>query len=79
MEVTSIIETIAPHQDCKNVLTSVVQALHGDLIPAERLLAIEKFKSPKMPCWVLVSTNVASRGLDIHEIKSVVNYDPPKD
>lgn len=32
-----------------------------------------------MPCKVLVSTNVASRGLDIHEIKSVINYDAPKD
>lgn len=27
----------------------------------------------------MVATDVASRGLDVREIKTVVNYDPPKD
>ena len=39
--------------------------------------ALNAFKSGKV--HVLVATDVASRGLDIKSVRSVVNYDPPKD
>lgn len=42
-----------------------------------RMSVLAEFKSGKH--HVLVATDVASRGLDIKSIKSVVNYDAPKD
>ncbi|KAK8555626.1 hypothetical protein V6N13_046153 [Hibiscus sabdariffa] len=38
---------------------------------------LQKFKSDIY--YVLIATDVAARGLDIKSIKSVVNYDIPKD
>ena len=57
----------------------VVESLHGDLLHPERLDVIQKFRSEKSNCRILVSTNVASRGIDIPTIQSVINYDAPKD
>merc|ERR1712060_164233 len=48
----------------------------GDRLQREREEALRDFKSGKMP--ILVATGVASRGLDIKEVKHVVNYDLPK-
>ena len=49
-------------------------SIHGDKSQAERDYALEKFKSSSN---VLVATDVASRGLDIKNIKFVINYDFP--
>lgn len=52
-------------------------SIHGDRLQREREEALRDFKSGKMP--ILVATGVASRGLDIKEVKHVVNYDLPKE
>ncbi|KAG5670871.1 hypothetical protein PVAND_001104 [Polypedilum vanderplanki] len=51
--------------------------LHGDIEQAERNKVITAFK--KKECDILVATDVASRGLDIHHIKNVINYDMARD
>lgn len=48
---------------------------HGDLSQTKRDVALERFRSGKTP--ILVATDVASRGLDVTDIKYVINYDYP--
>jgi ATP-dependent RNA helicase RhlE len=50
-------------------------AIHGDKSQAERMAALEAFKSGAID--VLVATDVAARGLDIVELPCVINYDLP--
>ncbi|CAD5215326.1 unnamed protein product [Bursaphelenchus okinawaensis] len=50
--------------------------LHGDMLQAERSERLKVFRS-KVAC--MVATDVAARGLDIPEVKSVVNYDVARD
>jgi ATP-dependent RNA helicase RhlE len=52
-----------------------VAELHGDRSPAQRLRAMQGFRSKSVP--VLVATNLAARGLDVRHITHVVNYDVP--
>jgi len=52
-------------------------ALHGDLNQVQRNYTIQSFTNGQCP--VLVATNVAARGLDIKDIKHVINYDMPND
>ncbi|XP_029638136.1 ATP-dependent RNA helicase DDX42 isoform X1 [Octopus sinensis] len=54
-----------------------VGLLHGDMEQAERNKVITMFK--KKEVLILVATDVASRGLDIPSIKTVVNYDVARD
>lgn len=49
--------------------------LHGGLSQGERNRAMGAFRDGDLP--ILVSTNVAARGIDIPEITHVVNYDLP--
>ena len=49
--------------------------LHGQMSQAKRLGALNKFKSKDKP--ILVSTDVASRGLDIPHVDIVINFDIP--
>ncbi|KAI9017572.1 P-loop containing nucleoside triphosphate hydrolase protein, partial [Gaertneriomyces semiglobifer] len=51
--------------------------LHGDMLQHERDAIIRDFKAGKVK--ILISTDVAARGLDIKSIKTVVNYDVAKD
>lgn len=51
-------------------------ATHGDKTQRDRERAIQEFKSGRTP--VLIATDVASRGLDVKELKWVINYDCPK-
>ncbi|MDH4192371.1 MAG: DEAD/DEAH box helicase [Betaproteobacteria bacterium] len=51
-------------------------AIHGDKSQAERLVALDDFKSGKTA--VLVATDVASRGLDIEGLPQVINFDIPR-
>lgn len=50
-------------------------AIHGDKPQPSRLRALERFKAGEMQ--VLVATDVAARGLDIHDLPQVVNFDLP--
>ncbi len=49
--------------------------LHADRTQAQRMQAIEGFKSGRYK--VLVATDIAARGLDIDRIGHIVNYDVP--
>jgi len=52
-------------------------SIHGDRVQKERELALAQFRSGKTP--ILVATAVAARGLDIPNVKHVVNFDMPTD
>uniref|UniRef100_A0A0A9DQD1 RNA helicase n=1 Tax=Arundo donax TaxID=35708 RepID=A0A0A9DQD1_ARUDO len=50
-------------------------AIHGDKSQSERDSVLSEFRNGRCP--VLVATDVAARGLDIKDIRVVVNYDFP--
>lgn len=50
--------------------------IHGDKMQHERTGIISQFKKN---VDLMIATDVASRGLDIHDIKFVINYENPKD
>ncbi|KAF2749894.1 DEAD-domain-containing protein, partial [Sporormia fimetaria CBS 119925] len=52
-------------------------SIHGDRTQREREKALEMFRTGRCP--ILVATAVAARGLDIPNVKHVVNYDLPTD
>lgn len=54
-----------------------VLLIHGDMSQGERNQVITSFKKKEKP--ILVATDVASRGLDIPHIRTVVNYDVARD
>lgn len=49
--------------------------LHGDLSQGERNKVMERFKDGRLR--VLVSTDVAARGIDVDGVDAVINYDVP--
>lgn len=51
-------------------------ALHGDKSQGERDWVLGQFKSGQ--CNIMIATDVAARGLDVKDIKYVINYDFPK-
>jgi len=51
------------------------RAIHGDKTQQERDRAIDEFKKGRSK--ILVATDVASRGLDVDDVKFVVNFDFP--
>ncbi|XP_019743719.1 putative ATP-dependent RNA helicase DDX43 [Hippocampus comes] len=53
-----------------------VQSLHGDREQYDREEALKDFKEGHVR--ILVATDLASRGLDVHDITHVVNYDFPR-
>lgn len=50
-------------------------AIHGDKEQRERDYVIEEFKAGRTT--IMVATDVASRGLDVKDIRVVINYDFP--
>ncbi|XP_019183335.1 PREDICTED: ATP-dependent RNA helicase-like protein DB10 isoform X2 [Ipomoea nil] len=50
-------------------------AIHGDKSQGERDFVLNQFRTGRSP--VLVATDVAARGLDIKDIRVVINYDFP--
>jgi len=52
-----------------------VVAIHGDKRQLEREKSLSEFKNGNS--YILVATDVASRGLDVKDIKNVINFDFP--
>nr|WP_211436152.1 DEAD/DEAH box helicase [Candidatus Kuenenia stuttgartiensis] len=52
-------------------------ALHGDISQSLREKILAKFK--KRQINILIATDVAARGLDIHNLSHVINYSLPQD
>ncbi|KAK3578726.1 hypothetical protein CHS0354_010109 [Potamilus streckersoni] len=52
-----------------------VMSIHGDKSQPERDWVLAEFRSGKCP--ILIATDVASRGLDVEDIKFVINFDYP--
>ncbi|RDY28972.1 DEAD/DEAH box helicase [Romboutsia weinsteinii] len=55
----------------------LVAQLHGDMSQDKRIFVIKDFKEDKFN--ILVSTDVAARGIHIDDISLVINYDVPHD
>ena len=55
---------------------SIVVSIHGDKDQSDRNTAISQFK--KNSSAIMIATDVASRGLDIQGIMTVINYDAAK-
>jgi ATP-dependent RNA helicase DDX42 len=56
--------------------TLILETLHGDKHPTDRHAALKAFANGKV--LVLVATDVASRGLDISNVSTVINFDAAK-
>lgn len=69
--------------ETKEVASSLVrdgynaEALHGDLSQAQRDHVMQKFREKNLR--LLVATDVAARGLDVHDLTHVINYNLPDD
>ena len=50
-------------------------AIHGDKDQRQRDFVLANFRNGRTP--VMVATDVAARGIDVKEVKVVVNYDFP--
>merc|ERR1712176_860598 len=53
------------------------RAMHGDKSQDERDWTLREFKS--LQSTLLIATDVAARGLDVSDIRMVVNFDMPND
>ena len=53
------------------------QCLHGDIPQARRNVVMNDFKRGRFP--ILVSTDVAARGIDVDDVEAVINYDLPNE
>ncbi|MFT8664346.1 MAG: DEAD/DEAH box helicase [Acetobacter orientalis] len=49
--------------------------LHGDLTQAQRNATVASFSSGRTP--ILVATDIAARGLDVPDVRTVINMEPP--
>ncbi|MDL2255275.1 DEAD/DEAH box helicase [Parabacteroides sp. OttesenSCG-928-K15] len=54
-----------------------IAAMHSDLEQSQREEVMKEFKNGRID--ILVATDVVSRGIDINDIKLVINYDIPHD
>eukprot|EP00794_Sanderia_malayensis_P008071 gene8071-8935_t len=52
-------------------------SIHGDRFQQQREEALRDFRAGRCP--ILIATAVAARGLDIEDVKQVVNYDLPQE
>lgn len=60
-----------------NAMGFLCASIHGDKPQPDRLAILSRFKAGTLP--ILVATSVAARGIDVKDIKLVVNYDFPQD
>jgi len=54
-----------------------VTGLHGEMTQGQRTKVMSDFKMGRIS--VLVATDVAARGIDVEDVKAVINYDIPED
>ncbi|XP_041620182.1 probable ATP-dependent RNA helicase DDX43 [Vulpes lagopus] len=70
-------KAIADHLSSDLILRHIsVESLHGNREQYDRERALENFKTGKVR--ILIATDLASRGLDVHDITHVYNYDFPR-
>ncbi|XQA62318.1 DEAD/DEAH box helicase [Xanthomonas sacchari] len=73
---------VASRRSAEQVATALAKAgiaaqpLHGDLAQGRRLRTLEAFRQQQLR--VLVTTDLAARGIDIAALPVVVNYDLPR-
>lgn len=51
--------------------------IHGDLVQQKRERIMERFRKHHIP--ILVATDLAARGIDVHGITHIINFDMPDD
>ncbi|SIO73287.1 ATP-dependent RNA helicase DDX46/PRP5 [Babesia microti strain RI] len=51
--------------------------LHGGQDQTDRTFTLQDFKDPRIRNGILISTSVASRGLDVKQVVLVINYNTP--
>ena len=68
------VDTIANHLSERGY---DADALHGDISQSQREKILNKFK--KRLLNILVATDVAARGIDVHDLTHVINYSLPQD
>lgn len=51
--------------------------IHGDLVQRKRDRVMESFRKHRLK--VLVATDLAARGIDVHNVTHIINYDIPLD
>ncbi|KAM5256798.1 putative ATP-dependent RNA helicase DDX43 [Ctenodactylus gundi] len=70
-------KSVADHLSSDLFLRQIsVESLHGNREQSDREKALENFKKGKVR--ILIATDLASRGLDVHDITHVYNYDFPR-
>jgi len=73
-------DEIGIHESLRLYLTREgydAQCLHGDIPQAKRNVVMNDFKRGKFP--ILVSTDVAARGIDVDDVEAVINFDLPNE
>ena len=59
-----------------NLADIKASAIHGDKAQGDRQEVLKAFK--KKETRILVATDIAARGIDVHEVSHVINYDLPE-
>jgi len=75
---------VATRESCETLASSIraklpevkVDTLHGDKHQSDRNAALRAFTNGKIQ--VMIATDVASRGLDVPQVATVLNFDTPK-
>ena len=67
-------DRIVRHLKKKNIRAA---AIHGNKSQNQRQKALQDFKDGKLR--LLIATDIASRGIDIKELRHVINYDVPNE
>lgn len=78
------VESPTPRSKRVNMLSTLLTAsniplfkLHGSMEHSERVSILEEYRASSSS--ILLTTDVASRGLDIHDVARVVQYDLPNE